>query len=138
MPERSPLEVQPRQARADARKKLESFMSVGDNDLLAEADMDDEDSEDSDNEENVHLLGSLYKITNRGVIVPLVGTTSIARSEDNLHMALKKVMSGKENKSCVECGCTPVKYISANLGVFLCATCQKFHQQLGVRHFTHK
>lgn len=111
-------------------------MSVGDNDLIAEADMDDEDSEDSDNEENVHLLGSMYKITNRGVIVPLVGTTSISRSEENLHMALKKVMGSKENKVCVECGRAPVKYISVNLGVFLCAVCQKFHQQLGVCNFS--
>lgn len=107
-------------------------MSVGDSDLLAEADMDDEDSEESDVEENVHLLGSLYKVTNRGAIVPLVGNLTNAQSEENLHVALKKVMNRKENKACVECGRSPVKYFSVNLGVFLCATCQKSHQQLGV------
>ena len=99
-------------------------MSVGDSDLLAEADMDDE--------ENVHLLGSLYKVTNRGVIVPLIGNPTNTQSEENLHVALKKVMNRKENKTCVECGRSPVKYFSVNLGVFLCATCQKSHQQLGV------
>ena len=108
-------------------------MSVGDSDLLAEADMDDDDSEESDAEENVHLLGSLYKVTNRGVIVPLVGNPTNTQSEENLHVALKKVMNRKENKTCVECGRSPVKYLSVNLGVFLCATCQKAHQQLGVR-----
>ena len=107
-------------------------MSVGDSDLLAEADMDDEDSEESDAEENVHLLGSLYKGTNRGVIVPLIGNPTNTQSEENLHVALKKVMNRKENKTCVECGRSPVKYFSVNLGVFLCATCQKSHQQLGV------
>ena len=40
---------------------LDSFMSVGDSDLLAEADLDDEDSESSENEENVHILGKYYK-----------------------------------------------------------------------------
>lgn len=107
-------------------------MSVGDSDMLAEADLDDEDSGSSDNEENVNLLGSLYKVTRKGAIVPLIGNVTTLRAVENTHQAMKKVLVRKENKSCVECGRTPVKYFSVNLGVFLCTTCQKIHQQLGV------
>lgn len=107
-------------------------MSVGDSDMLAEADLDDEDSGSSDNEENVNLLGSLYKVTRKGAIVPLIGNVTTLRAVENTHQAMKKVLVRKENKSCVECGRTPVKYFSVNLGVFLCTICQKIHQQLGV------
>lgn len=100
--------------------------------MLEEADLDDEDSGSSDNEENVHLLGSLYKVTAKGAIVPLIGTVGTQRAEENTRQAMKKVLIRKENKVCVECGRAPVKYFSVNLGVFLCAVCQKIHQQLGV------
>ena len=101
--------------------------------MLAEVDMDEEESESSDNDENVRLLGPYYKLTMKGAIVPLVGSVTNAYSEENSHVALKKVMAVKENKVCEECGRGPVKYMSVNLGVFLCAFCQKIHQQLGVR-----
>lgn len=107
-------------------------MSVGDSDMLAEADLDEEESESSDNDENVHLLGPYYKLTTKGAIVPLVGSVTNAYSEENSHVALKKVLAAKENKACAECGRAPVKYMSVNLGVFVCAFCQKIHQQLGV------
>ena len=112
---------------------LDSFMSVGDSDLLAEADLDDEDSESSENEENIQILGKYYKLTAKGAIVPLVNTVANSYSEENTHVALKKVLSSKENKVCCECGRSPVKYMSVNLGIFICANCQRIHLQLGVR-----
>ena len=66
--------------------------------MLAEVDMDEEESESSDNDENVHLLGPYYKLTTKGAIVPLVGSVTNAYSEENSHVALKKVMAAKENK----------------------------------------
>ena len=113
---------------------LDSFMSVGESDLMAEADLDEEDSESSENEENVHILGKHYKLTAKGAIVPLGHTVSNTYSEENTHVALKKVMSSKENKVCCECGRSPVKYMSVNLGIFLCPACQRLHLQLGVRN----
>ena len=64
-------------------------MSVGDSDMLAEADLDDEDSGSSDNEENVNLLGSLYKVTRKGAIVPLIGNVTTLRAVENTHQAMK-------------------------------------------------
>ena len=110
---------------------LDSFMSVGDSDLLAEADVDEEDSESSE-DEDVHILGNLYKLTAKGAIVPLVIGLTNSTSDENTHVALKKVLNSKENKVCCECNRSPVKYMSTNLGLFLCVNCQRIHMQLGV------
>ena len=90
-----------------------------------------EDS-DEDGEEDTCVLFPFYRLTSKGVIVPLVSSAAMSDPHQSTAVGVRKVLSSKENKSCAECGRQPVELFSINLGEFLCVDCGKLHRMLGV------
>ena len=114
-----------------ARQQLGSHVTVESSAFSAD-ELSGDDSEEEDAEEDSCVLAPFYRITAKGVIVPLASSAAIAGPQQATAAGVRKVLSAKENKVCVECARGPVEAFSVNLGVFLCVDCCKLHRMLGV------
>lgn len=113
-----------------ARQQLGSHVTVESSAFSADELSGDDSDEDA--EEDTCVLAPFYRITGKGVIVPLASSAAIVGPQQATAAGVRKVLSAKENKVCVECARGPVEAFSVNLGVFLCVDCCKLHRMLGV------
>jgi hypothetical protein len=55
---------------------------------------------------------------------------SVKLPDDLCPLEVMQKAPDEDNNSCADCGFSPTKYASVNLGVFLCAACAELHREL--------